>query len=108
VPIPSTAGYTTQLQNIGRTANKGLEFQLAATPINNKNFSWNTNFNIAFNSNTIEKISNRQDHYFANSDYGISGQPASYIIREGQPVGAMYGFVSDGFYTTDDFSYDAA
>ena len=108
VPIPSTAGYTTQLQNIGRTANKGLEFQLAATPINNKNFSWNTNFNIAFNRNTIEKISNRQDHYFANSGFGISGQPADYIVREGQPVGAMYGFVSDGFYTTDDFNYDAA
>ncbi|TYR37729.1 TonB-dependent receptor [Sphingobacterium phlebotomi] len=108
VPIPSTAGYTTQLQNIGRTANKGLEFQLAATPINNKNFSWNTNFNIAFNRNTIEKISNRQDHYFANSGFGISGQPADYIVQEGQPVGAMYGFVSDGFYTTDDFNYDAA
>lgn len=108
VPIPSTSGFTSQLQNIGRTANKGLEFQITATPVSNRNFSWNTNFNMAFNRNKIEKISDRQDFYFQNSGFGISGQPADYIVQVGQPVGAMYGFVSDGFYTTDDFDYDAA
>ncbi|WP_353138998.1 TonB-dependent receptor [Pseudopedobacter sp.] len=108
VPIPSTSGFPKQLQNIGRTANKGLEFQISATPVINRNFSWNANFNMAFNRNKIEKISDRQNSYFENSGFGISGQPADYIVQVGQPVGSMYGFVSDGFYTTDDFDYDAA
>jgi len=108
VPIPSTSGYVKQLQNIGNTSNRGLEFQLSAFPVRNKNFSWNTNFNMSFNRNKIEKLSGRQNQYFENSGFGISGQPADYIVKEGSPVGSMYGYVSDGFYTTDDFDYDAA
>jgi len=108
VPIPSTSGYVTQLQNVGNTSNKGFEFQLNAVPIKNKNFTWNANFNIAFNRNKIEKLSERQNSYLQNSGFGISGQPADYIVKVGQPVGTMYGYVSDGFYTTNDFNYDAA
>ena len=31
-----------------------------------------------------------------------------YIVKEGSPVGCIYGFKSIGYYTTDDFTYDAA
>ncbi|TZF83643.1 TonB-dependent receptor [Pedobacter sp. BS3] len=108
VPIPPTAGYTTQMQNVGSTSNRGLEFQLNAVAIRHKNFTWSTNFNMAFNRNKIEKLSNQQNSYLTNSGFGISGQPADYIVKVGEPVGTMYGFVSDGFYTVDDFNYDAA
>ncbi len=54
VAIPSTTGYSTQLQNIGATSNKGLEIQLNSTPVVYKNFTWNSNFNIAFNKNNVE------------------------------------------------------
>lgn len=108
VPIPPTAGYTTQMQNVGSTSNRGLEFQLNVVAIQHKNFTWNANFNIAFNRNKIEKLSNLQNYYYANSGFGISGQPADYIVKVGEPVGTMYGFVSDGFYTVDDFNYDAS
>ncbi|OAQ38015.1 SusC/RagA family protein [Pedobacter psychrophilus] len=108
VPIPSTTGYNTQLQNIGNTSNKGLEFQLSAVTINKKNFSWNNTFNISFNRNKIEKLANNQSSYFENSGFGISGQPADYIVKVGEPVGTMYGYVNDGFYKTDDFNYDPA
>lgn len=108
VPIPPTSGYTTQMQNVGSTSNRGLEFQLNAVAVRHKNFSWSTNFNIAFNRNKIEKLSNLQNSYLTNSGFGISGQPADYIVKVGESVGAMWGFVSDGFYTVDDFNYDAA
>jgi len=106
VPIPSTSGYTTQIQNIGSTSNRGLEFQVNTIPINHRDFVWNANFNISFNRNKIEKISDKQDLYYEKSGFGISGQPSDYVVQVGQPVGAMYGFVADGFYTTDDFDYD--
>lgn len=56
VAIPPTTGYTSQLQNIGATSNRGVEIQLGATPFQKKNFSWNTNFNIAFNKNRVESL----------------------------------------------------
>ena len=31
-----------------------------------------------------------------------------YIIREGQPVGLIQGFKSNGYYTVDDFNYNAS
>lgn len=108
VPIPPTAGYSTQLQNVGNISNRGLEIQLSGIPIQKKDFTWNIDFNISFNKNKIEKLAAGQDHYFAYSGFGISGQPADYIVKVGQPLGAMYGYVSDGFYTVNDFNYDPA
>ena len=35
-----------QIQNIGATSNRGVEFQINATPIQKKNFTWTSNFNI--------------------------------------------------------------
>ncbi len=36
VAIPPTLGYTTQLQNVGSTSNRGWEFQLNAIPVQKK------------------------------------------------------------------------
>ncbi|MBB5438371.1 TonB-linked SusC/RagA family outer membrane protein [Pedobacter sp. AK017] len=108
VRIPSISGYTTQLQNVGQTSNKGLEFQLNAIPVQNKNFSWTTNFNLAFNRNNIDRLSTASSYLPAPAVSFVSGQPSDYIVKVGKPVGSMYGFVSDGFYKVDDFNYDPA
>jgi TonB-linked SusC/RagA family outer membrane protein len=106
VRIPSTSGYISQLQNAGQTSNKGLEFQLNAIPFQRKNFSWTTNFNIAFNRNKIDKLSTASSYLPSPAVAFVSGQPADYIVQVGKPVGTMYGYVSDGFYSVNDFNYD--
>ncbi|WPU95507.1 TonB-dependent receptor [Mucilaginibacter sabulilitoris] len=108
IPIPSNSGYTTQLQNVGSTRNTGIEFQLSGRIVSTKDFTWSSNFNIAFNKNTIKSLSNGMDYYLQGSGWGISGQPADFIVKVGSPVGAMYGYVTDGFYKPDDFNYDPA
>ncbi|MCX6206636.1 MAG: TonB-dependent receptor [Bacteroidetes bacterium] len=108
VPIASTYGYSSQLQNIGKTSNKGVEFQLNAAIIRNKNFTWNANFNIAFNKNKVEALGTNQTLFYPAASWGVSGQPTDYIVKVGQPVGSMYGLVSDGFYKTGDFDYNPA
>ncbi len=30
-----------------------------------------------------------------------------YLVKVGEPVGLMYGFVTDGFYKIEDFDYNA-
>ena len=108
VPIASTYGYTTQLQNIGKTNNKGVEIQMNGQIARTKDFSWSANFNIAFNKNTIEQLGQGQQFFYPAASWGVSGQPTDYIVKIGSPVGSMYGLVNDGFYTLNDFDYNAA
>lgn len=106
VPIASTYGYTTQYQNVGKTTNKGVELQLNAVLLRRpQGFNWNANFNISFNKNRIEQLGVNQQFFYPPAAWGVSGQPTDYIIKVGEPVGSMYGLVTDGFYTLDDFNY---
>jgi TonB-dependent starch-binding outer membrane protein SusC len=105
VAIPPTTGYTSQLQNIGATSNRGLEIQLGATPFQSKNFTWSTNFNIAFNKNRVESLGGVQSQT-RNSGWQGSDGVDDYLVEVGRPIGLMYGFVTDGFYKVDDFNYN--
>ncbi len=107
VPIASTFGYSSQLQNIGKTNNKGVEVQLNAQIIKKKDFNWNANFNISFNQNKVEELGVNQKSFFPAASWGVSGQPTDYIVRIGDPVGSMWGLVTDGFYRVSDFDYNS-
>ena len=82
VPIVSTSGFTTILQNYGSLENKGLEFT-----VNSKNligeFKWSTSFNIAFNRNKILELVDGQPIYPGGRYLGR--------IEEGKPFGFFYG-----------------
>ncbi len=108
VPIASTYGYATQLQNIGKTSNKGVEIQINATVVRKKDFNWTANFNMSFNKNKVEALGLNQQLFYPAASWGVSGQPTDYIVRIGDPVGAMWGLVNDGFYKVSDFDYNAA
>jgi TonB-linked SusC/RagA family outer membrane protein len=108
VPIASTYGYATQLQNVGKTSNKGVEIQLNTTIVRKQDFGWTANFNIAFNKNTVEQLGLNQQFFYPAASWGVSGQPTDYIVKIGSPVGSMYGLVNDGFYKVSDFDYNAA
>ena len=106
VQIPGTTGYTTQIQNIGSTSNRGIEFQINATPVQGKDFSWNSNFNISFNRNRVESLGG-PSQFTRNSGWQGTDGVDDYLVKVGQPVGLMYGFVTDGFYKVEDFDYNA-
>ncbi|GGF05791.1 SusC/RagA family TonB-linked outer membrane protein [Hymenobacter cavernae] len=106
-PIPAFLGYTSQLQNIGETSNRGVELQLTATIIQNKNFTWTATANSSFNRGRIESLGGDQREIPAIAS-GWAGSEArlipDYVARVGQPVGQMYGYITDGFLTADDFT----
>jgi TonB-linked SusC/RagA family outer membrane protein len=108
VPIASTYGYSTQLQNIGKTSNKGFEFNLTALVASSKDFTWNASLNMSFNKNLVEALGVNQNYFYPAASWGVSGQPTDYITKIGQPVGSMYGLVADGMYRPADFDYNAA
>jgi TonB-linked SusC/RagA family outer membrane protein len=107
VPVPTTSGYVSQIQNVGSTRNQGVELQLSGTILQKKKFVWTGSFNISFNQNTITSLGPDQQSYLANSNWAGSSNPPDFIVKVGQPVGAMWGLVNDGFYKTSDFDYNA-
>ena len=105
--IPSTSGYTTQLANVGSTSNRGIEFQATGTVMRTPDFSLTANANISFNRNRVEDLGGGT-YPLQYSGWASTAITADYAVQVGQPVGLMYGYVNDGFYTTADFKgYDA-
>lgn len=53
VTVSDASGYTTQVVNVGRLRNRGIEVLLTGTPVKTKNFSWNVSWNFAYNNNKV-------------------------------------------------------
>lgn len=106
--IPSNTGYTSQMRNIGQTSNKGVELTLNANIVNKKDFTFAVSFNIGMNRSKIDKLDGVDSKPF-NSGWGSTDlrERDDYILQVGQAVGQIYGYVSDGMYTVDDFNYNA-
>jgi TonB-linked SusC/RagA family outer membrane protein len=105
VNIDPTYGFTTQLQNIGKTENKGWEFQFNGDIIRKaKGLNWTASLNLAFNKNKVVQLGPGQTEA-PQTAYGLSGA-SDYMLRIGQPLGTMYGLVTNGFYTPNDFDYN--
>lgn len=104
-------GYKTTVENTAQTSNKGIEVTLNAFLINKKDFHLNANFNIGFNKSNVDKIAGGlklQEYASGWAGTDLKGSN-DYRVIVGQPVGLIYGWVTDGYYTTDDFtSYDEA
>lgn len=105
VALPSNSGYSTQYQNIGSTSNKGIEFVLSGDIIDKKDFKVSANFNISFNKNIVKELDGNSELIAATNWAPTVGRDDFRAIV-GQPVGLMYGYVSDGMYGFDDFTFD--
>lgn len=82
VNVPSRSGYSTALLNYSEISNRGLEFQLIATPFKNDSWNWSSSFNLSANRNRIEKIP--QEQTLGATNRGTS------ILREGYPVNSFF------------------
>ena len=105
VPVAESTGHSYQYQNVGETSNKGIELSLFYEIIRTKDFNLSINATYNYNKNSVEKVVegvNADTH----TGWGSSMKRPynDYIIREGQPVGTIYGYRSAGFYTVDDFT----
>ena len=57
IPEPAGTNFSAFiLSNVGNMKNEGVEFNINAQPIKHKNMTWDVNFNIAYNKNTITNL----------------------------------------------------
>lgn len=105
--LPPTVGYPTAYKNIGKTQNEGIEIGLTSTNISNKDFTWNTSFNISFNKSKVLALAQNQESMTSSMawDQWYATVPL-YISKLGNPLGQMYGYIYDGVYQYEEFGKD--
>ncbi len=54
--LPQTSGFTSTLENVGSTRNRGIEISLSSINIHTSNFLWSTNLNFSANRNEIVEL----------------------------------------------------
>ena len=59
--IPTTTGYTQQMQNIGQVTNRGFELTINAEIIKSKNAYFNTTLTFGTNKTRIDKLNGTED-----------------------------------------------
>lgn len=102
--LPLVSGYYSATKNIGKVRNDGLELSLSTVNVQTKDFTWISDFNIAFNKNEVLELAENQLSLTtaARFDQNYNSQP-SYIAKVGLPMGMMYGYIYEGTYKYDDF-----
>lgn len=101
------SGYDYQYRNTGDIENKGVELTLNLVAVNTKDYGLNFSFNYSANRNKITSLG-VLDNYTYGTNWASTAIPNEYAINVGQPMGQMYGYVSDGRYEVSDFTYDGS
>ena len=101
----SAPGYTHMMANVGQIANNGLEITLNGQILRKKNFTLETNFNIGFNKSNVESLGDPGNYLEYSTGWASTDLRGlnEYEVRVGKPVGTIYGWITDGYYTTNDF-----
>src|SRR5690606_4341014 len=69
-------GFASATQNVGEMRNRGFEITLGSQNVRTTDFSWTTNFNIAFNKNTVLSLPENRDDEGRNILQGSTAQRA--------------------------------
>lgn len=103
------ARYNYQYQNIGSTRNMGMEFSIKGIILDKKSKSLSyylaVDANISFNKTRVQDLGNVTSMLAQTTCFGATEYktPAEFLLEVGQPVGNVYGYVADGYYTASDF-----
>lgn len=66
--IPTLTGFNTTMANVGKTSNKGVEISITALPVmTSGGFTWETNFNTAYQKDKIDELAYGKNDMVDNS-----------------------------------------
>ena len=91
VPVPDITGFSTQLTNIGKLRNQGIELNISSKNIAGR-FSWNTDLNLSMNRNKVLQLGP------GNAPLNYSDFAVNVRTEVGQPISNYYGYIFDGVY----------
>ena len=90
--IPSVTGYTSTYDNVGETANDGIDITVTTVNVRQKDLTWSTTINAAWQKDHIVSLANGKQNDIPNN----------WFID--QPNGVIYGYQSLGLWQSKDAS----
>jgi len=84
--LPFSTGYSSVLENVGETRNRGIEVELSSVNVKTANFSWSTDLNFATNKNEIVSL------------YGGKDDDVGNLWFIGEPINVNYYWMFDGIW----------
>lgn len=115
VPLPeysgTTAGYSpgsmaAPYANVGSVSNKGFDFRISSTNVNDKNFTWKTDVTVSRNVNKVLSLGAGDQANLSQKSYVINDIVEKTVV--GKPIGEFYGYVFDGLFAkSSDFQKHA-
>lgn len=97
LPVNRSSGFEYVWANVGDLQNRGIEFSVNSVNFEG-DFRWNTRFNLSFNRNEVTNL-DKSDNIYGTSVMNILDWT---MISEGQPIGVIYGYKSDGIIQLDE------
>lgn len=105
-PVPGS-GYISQYRNQGEIQNTGFEATININALEKEKYGLNFSFNVGVNKNRINSLGELED-FGASTGWASSQIGNDFLVSVGQPIGIMYGYLSDGRYEVSDFNYNEA
>ena len=102
VPVEQVTGFSTVLRNVGSVTNKGVEFELGGVLVENKNWKWNVNANIAHNVNKVTSLGDSEYFIPDFNSVGTLQYINPLIVKVGEPLGTFYGYKFKGIIQADE------
>ncbi|MGN6419632.1 MAG: TonB-dependent receptor [Pseudobacter sp.] len=94
--VATSSGFTSALVNFADIRNRGLEIDLRGDIIRNRNFSWNLAMNLTANRSKVLRLNrDLQDPKTVTTSDDPTVNAFTFgntIIREGEPVGLIFGY----------------
>ncbi|MDB5021529.1 MAG: TonB-dependent receptor plug [Pedobacter sp.] len=97
VPVPVITGYSSQIQNIGKVQNRGMEFLVTTRNLINT-FKWSTNFNISFNKNKVLEVGPDRRPIYGSAPNANN----AFITTIGAPIASFYGYRYEGVFQSQE------
>ena len=98
--LPLYSGFSSGLSNVGAIENKGIEVEINSRNLVNT-FRWETKLNFATNRNKVLDLGSGGDINLTSSKpMGNVSEEQFAVIRKGEPLGSLYGYVYAGVIQT--------
>lgn len=102
--ISPISGFNTQWNNVGSTSNKGIELALSGYIVEKEDFSLKASVNFGINRSNIDELDGTDERFFQSNWSSTDLKDRDdYYLKVGQTIGLIYGYVTDGMYSVNDF-----
>lgn len=90
VTAPSYLGGSRYYMNAGKVANTGVDIAINANIIEGRDLNWSSSINASYMKNEVKEMTTGEPILYSGSMQSIISDAA--IVKEGEPIGTLYGY----------------